>query len=185
MPHRVISTIGHSVRPIEAFLQILRMHEIALVCDVRRFPSSRRHPQFGQQALQRSLSEAGIGYAWIEALGGRRPTAALNPINDAWRVKAFHAYADYTQLPEFQEGLKRLEDLATQQAVAVMCAEALWTKCHRRLIADQLVARGWEVRHLIDGKRTETHVMPDFAVVGDGNVMYLKADGGQLTLPLG
>lgn len=117
---------------------------------------------------------AGIGYEWIEDLGGRRSTASLNPANAAWRVQAFHAYADYALEPGFRAALERLEKLAIRASTAIMCAEALWTQCHRRLIADQLAARGWQVRHLIDERRAEPHVMPEFSINQDGIVTYPK-----------
>jgi uncharacterized protein (DUF488 family) len=175
MAAREVFTIGHSVRPLEQFLAMLRAHEVGAICDVRRFPSSRRHPHFGQEALRASLSAVDIAYHWLPELGGRRETKHLSAINDGWRVKAFHAYADYFAHPDFSAGLERLEEVAERVRTAFMCAEALWTKCHRRLIADVMVARGWTVRHIIDGRRVEQHALTEFAVMRDGAVTYPKA----------
>jgi uncharacterized protein (DUF488 family) len=136
------------------------------VVDVRRFAGSRRHPQYGAEQLAGSLAEQGIGYEHVAALGGRRPVLPGSR-NDGWRVAAFRGYADHLRSAEFAEGLARLEQLAARERVAVMCAEGQWWRCHRRLIADVLVVRGREVRHLMTGARLLDHVAPDFMVVGD------------------
>jgi uncharacterized protein (DUF488 family) len=177
-----IFTIGHSTHPIERFIRLLSGSGVELVADVRRFPGSRRNPQFGGEALTASLGGAGIAYESLgEELGGRRRARADSP-NDAWRVAAFRGYADHTATEEFQRGLERLEELAGDRRTAIMCAEGDWRRCHRRLIADALVARGWRVVHVgPDGNRSE-HVLPEFATVVDGGVSYasqprLEADG--------
>lgn len=174
MTHRVAYTVGHSVRPIEDFLSLLSIHGIAAIADVRRFPASRRHPQFGQAALKQSLLDLGIDYVWLPELGGRRETKSLSDANAGWRVKAFHAYADYMRHADFLTGLSKLEAMAEHKPSAFMCAEALWTKCHRRLIADALTARGWEIHHILDAKRAELHRLPDFAEVHAGELAYPK-----------
>jgi uncharacterized protein (DUF488 family) len=163
---RPILTVGHSTHPIEAFLALLRDGGVEEVVDVRRFPGSRRHPQYGGDALRRALGEQRIGYEHVGALGGRRPVAPGSP-NDGWREAGFRGYADHLRSPEFADGLARLEELTLRRQVAVMCAEAQWWRCHRRLIADVLVLRGWDVRHLMTGGRLVEHQPPDFMVVAD------------------
>ena len=167
-----IFTIGHSTHEIAEFIRWLAAHQIEALADVRRFPGSRRLPQFGKDALKSSLEEAGIAYHWFEALGGRRSEKNLSDQNSAWEVKAFHAYADYTLTPEFQQALTELEGLAKKQRTAFMCAEARWTSCHRRLISDALTARSWSVLHITSARRTELHKLPDFAVLRGRQVTY-------------
>ena len=165
-------TVGHSTRPIEELLELLAAGEIKLLADVRRYPGSRRHPQFSQEALAASLAEAGIEYRHFVDLGGRRSTRLPDSPNTAWRVESFHAYADYIQSPEFQAALDELIDAARQQPTAIMCSEALPQKCHRRIISDALVARGWQVRHLLSPKRIEDHQLTPFARVEGTEVTY-------------
>jgi uncharacterized protein (DUF488 family) len=168
----VIWTIGHSTRPIDDFLQILAAGQIKLLADVRRFPGSRRHPHFGQEAIAASLAEAGIAYRHFVDLGGRRSQRLPDSPNSAWRVKSFNAYADYMQSPEFLAALKELMATAQQQPTAIMCSEALPQRCHRRLISDALVARGWFVHHLLSPKRIEDHVLTPFARVSGTTLTY-------------
>jgi uncharacterized protein (DUF488 family) len=167
-----IFTLGHSTHPIERFIRLLSANGVDLVADVRRFPGSRRNPQFGAEALAASLREAGIGYQSLgEELGGRR-RARRDSSNDAWRVEAFRGYADHTMTEEFRRGLARLQALAAERRTAIMCAEGDWRRCHRRLIADALLARGWRVVHIAaDGRRSE-HELPEFATVLAGEVRY-------------
>ena len=137
------------------------------MADVRRHPGSRRLPWFGEAALRASLPEAGIGYAHLPALGGRRTRRPGSP-NGGWENASFQGYADHMASPEFGEGLARLEALAREAPTAFMCAEAPWWRCHRRLIADALLVRGWEVRHILPGGRIAAHELTDFAVAGPG-----------------
>jgi uncharacterized protein (DUF488 family) len=167
-----IWTIGHSTHPIDEFIRWLQAHKIKALADVRRFPGSRRQSQFGNEALRGSLDDSGIEYHWFEALGGRRSTKNLSAANSAWEVKAFHAYADYTLTAEFEDALARLETLAHECRTAYMCAEAQWTRCHRRLISDALTVRGWDVLHITSAKRTEVHKLPGFARVNGERVTY-------------
>jgi uncharacterized protein (DUF488 family) len=160
-----ILTVGHSTLPVEEFLELLREGGVRQVADVRRFPGSRRHPQYGADALSGALAEHGIAYEHFGALGGRRPVTA-GSCNDGWRVAGFRGYADHLRTAEFADGLARLEDLAARSRVAVMCAEAQWWRCHRRLLADVLGLRGWEVGHLMTGGRLVDHRPPDFMVAG-------------------
>lgn len=167
----LLYTIGHSNRPIADFLALLAENKVDHIADVRRFPGSRRHPQFGQSALAASLADAGIGYTHFPALGGRRKPVLPTP-HSAWRVAAFAAYADYMLTPDFSRAFAELETLARQFRTAIMCAEALPWQCHRRLIADQLLAQGWEVLDIIGPNNTKPHELPDFAVVTNGQVTY-------------
>jgi uncharacterized protein (DUF488 family) len=152
-----ILTVGHSTHPIERFVDLLRGAGVERVADVRRFPGSRRNPQFGAEALSASLSEAAIAYEPLgEQLGGRRRSRAPKP-DSPWRNASFAAYAEYMGTDEFAAGLERLERLARERRTAIMCAEALWFRCHRRLIADALAARGWAVWHLGSDGRLSAH----------------------------
>jgi uncharacterized protein (DUF488 family) len=167
-----IWTIGHSTRAIEDFLKLLAAGQIELVADVRRFPASRRHPQFNQGALTASLAEQGIAYEHFPGLGGRRNTRLPDSPNQAWRVQAFNAYADHLQTAEFQTDFDRLIDVAEKKRSAIMCAEALPQQCHRRIVADALLARGWTVKHLLTPKRIEDHKLTEFAHVEGEQVTY-------------
>jgi uncharacterized protein (DUF488 family) len=168
----VAYTIGHSTRSSDELLALLHEAGICHVADVRAFPSSRRYPQFNRDALARWLEEAGIRYTHLPQLGGRRDPAPDSP-NGAWRERAFQGYADHMGSGEFQEGLAELEAAARQVPTAIMCAEAVWWRCHRRLIADALVARGWRVEHLGLGETPVVHELPRFAVVDPtGEITY-------------
>ena len=154
-----IFTAGHSTRAIADLVALLGASGVRAVADVRRFPSSRRHPQFNRPALASSLADVGVRYEWLgESLGGRRREilpASQSP-NAAWQVAAFRHYADAMQTPEFLAGIDRLEELARAQATAFLCAEHNWWSCHRRLIADFLTVRGWHVVHLLDPGRARS-----------------------------
>jgi uncharacterized protein (DUF488 family) len=166
-----IWTIGHSTRTAEEFIDVLAAHEIEAVVDVRRFPGSLRLPQFGSEALSTSLRAAGMSYRWIEALGGRRRPVPASP-NDAWENEAFRGYADHTETEEFGEGLFELLMIANGLRTAVMCAELLWWRCHRRIIADVLVFLGYEVRHIRDAGPAEPHELAPPALVVDAGLTY-------------
>ncbi len=171
-------TVGHSTRSIDELLALLAEHGIELLVDVRRFPGSRRHPQFARQALAASLAGAGLEYRWVESLGGRRSRRPDSP-HTAWRVAGFAGYADHMDTPGFQAAAAELLAAARTRAVAVMCAEARPEQCHRRLIADHATAQGTPVSHILAPRRTALHQLPDFARVVDGRVIY---DVGQLSL---
>ena len=164
-------TIGHSTRTIEAVVAVLAAHDIEAVVDVRRFPGSRRLPQFGAAALEASLHNAGVSYRWIGALGGRRRPDAASP-NDAWENDAFRGYADHIATEEFADGLNELLMVASGLRTAVMCAEQLWWRCHRRIIADVLVSLGVEVRHIRDASTAALHVLAPPARLADGVLTY-------------
>lgn len=166
----VLHTIGHSTRALDDFLALLRREGIRHVADVRTFPGSRRYPHFGAEPLAAALARAGIAYSHHPALGGRRRPRADSP-NGAWRNEGFRGYADYMAGEEFARGVDGLLAIASREPVAVMCAEAVPWRCHRSLLADALVARGVEVRHITDA-RTYPHRLTSFAVVRDGRVAY-------------
>ena len=167
----MIFTVGHSTRHQDELIAILKEAGVELLVDVRRFPGSRRHPQFGQEALRAGLGVAGIAYRHEPDLGGRRDLRPDSP-NTAWRVAAFRGYADHMASRDFQSALERLV-APPRIPTAVMCAEALPWKCHRQLIADALVARGVEVVHLLGPGQRQTHMLHPAAVGRpDGVVTY-------------
>jgi uncharacterized protein (DUF488 family) len=174
--HRqTIYTIGHSTRSSEEMLTLLAGAGVELLADVRAFPSSRRHPQFNRAVLAVWLGDAGISYRHMPGLGGRREPVPGSP-NGGWKEHAFQGYADHMLTPEFRTALAELEALAGERPTAVMCAEAVWWRCHRRLIADALVVRGWRVEHLGIGESVSFHQLTEFAVVGpDGTITYPPA----------
>jgi uncharacterized protein (DUF488 family) len=165
-----IYTIGHSTRPIDAFLALLARSEIARLVDVRAFPGSRRHPHFSRDALAETLHTAGIEYLHRPSLGGRRRLPA-NPPPTGWRNESFQAYALYMRTPEFHAALDDLIALAGEARTVIMCSEALPWRCHRSLISDALTARGITVEHILDAG-VSPHTLTSFAVVHDGEVTY-------------
>jgi uncharacterized protein (DUF488 family) len=170
-----IWTIGHSTRPLEDFLGLLAAYDIENVADVRSFPGSRRYPQYGKVELSASLARHGLGYHWLPALGGRRRVSPDSP-NTGWRNASFRGYADYMATAEFAQGLLQLTDLASGARTAIMCAEALWWRCHRSLIADVLTVRGFEVVHVLDAQHSVAHPMTSPARIVRGELSYV-ADG--------
>jgi uncharacterized protein (DUF488 family) len=169
-----IWTIGHSTRPLDAFLGLLHEYRIEAVADVRRFPGSRRYPYFARDALAATLSDHGIEYQWLPKLGGRRKAQADSP-NSAWRNTGFRGYADYLATAEFAEGLDDVLALATRRRTAIMCAEAVWWRCHRSLIADVLCVRGIDVLHILDARHTIVHPMTAPARIVAGKLTYAPA----------
>lgn len=163
-------TIGHSTRGEGEFLEMLRAHEIAVLADVRRFPGSRKYPHFGADHLRATLQEDGREYSPFPELGGRRRAKADSP-NDIWRNASFRGYADYMETAEFRDGIARLLEIAREKNVALMCSEAVWWRCHRSMIADDLKAQGIEVRHIM-GDKTEEHPYTAPARVVDGKLTY-------------
>jgi len=166
-----IFTVGHSVLAIEAFLDLLRAHGVAQLADVRTMPRSRRHPHFNADALAASLGAAGIAYRHMPGLGGlRKPRRDSR--NMAWRVEGFRGYADYMETPEFERALDELVDWSRNAPTAVMCAESVWWRCHRQLIADALVARGVDARHISSKTSAPLHSLTTFARLTDRRVSY-------------
>ncbi|HWQ37191.1 MAG TPA: DUF488 domain-containing protein [Burkholderiales bacterium] len=170
----IVWTIGHSTRRIEDFVALLAAHEIRLLIDVRRFPASRRHPQFHGEALAARLAENAIDYRHISGLGGRRNPRPDSP-NTAWRERGFRGYADYMDSGAFQSALADLLAAASARPAAIMCAEARWRRCHRGLIADALKSLGWKVVHIVDAIGTEEHPYTAAARVIGGRLTYAPA----------
>jgi uncharacterized protein (DUF488 family) len=167
-----IWTIGHSTRTIDEFISLLQANQIRLLVDVRSLPGSKRYPQFNKEALADSLGKTGIRYEHFPELGGRRK-AKPESKNTAWRNASFRGYADYMETEEFRKGVERLLDLAAGAGpTAIMCAEAVWWRCHRSLISDYLKARGIEILHIIDAKQTELHPYTSAARIVDGKLSY-------------
>ena len=158
-PAPTIFTIGHSTRTSEELTDCLLAYGIELLVDIRRFPGSRRLPQFETGALEQHLGANGIAYRWLAALGGRRRAASAAETESAWRHPAFRAYAEHVETEEFAEGLFELTMLAGGLGTAIMCAEVLWWRCHRRLVADVLVASGFPVVHIFTPAKAESHVI--------------------------
>lgn len=179
-PLRIVHTIGHSTRAIEDFLALLHAHGIEALADVRRYPGSRRHPQFAQEALRDALRAAGIEYIWFPELGGRR-AARKDSRNTAWRNGGFRGYADYMETPAFDEALARLSEVLAARRTVYMCAEQAWQQCHRGLISDALKSRGVEVVHIVGPGRTQVHPYTEPARIVDGVLTY-AAPGGQAHL---
>ena len=166
-------TIGHSNRTSEEFALLLQEPRIELIVDVRRFPGSRRLPQFASETLQAELEDRGVGYHWISALGGRRRPDPDSP-NTGWTHPAFRAYADHIETEEFAEGLTELLMLSGGLRTAIMCAEALWWRCHRRLIADVLVSLDVCVVHLFAPGKSEEHRLRPPGRLEDGRLTYAE-----------
>jgi len=182
MSDATVYTIGHSTHPLEEFVGMLRANGVERLVDVRTVPGSRHNPQFGQQALEESMPEAGIDYQRLAALGGLRHTKVSEPtVNGAWRNRSFRNYADYMQTPAFAAGIDELIDLARAQTVAIMCAEAVPWRCHRSLVGDALLARGIEVKDIMSPTSTKPHVMRSFARVDGERVWYPPTEAAEAT----
>ena len=171
-----VFAIGHSTRPLEEFLGLLRRHGIVTLADIRTVPRSARNPQFDQRALRAALREAGVAYVHLPRLGGLRHSRGDNPDTAGWRNRSFRAFADYMQTPEFEAGLAEL--LALPPPAAMMCAEAVPWRCHRSLVADALTARGESVLQ-ITGPRAVPHRLTPFAEVRGPRVVYPGPAGRQ------
>src|SRR5438094_2546166 len=167
-----IWTIGHSTRTIDEFVSLLKENEINLLADVRAWPGSKRYPQFNKEALTESLSAHAIHYEHFAELGGKRKSTP-DSHNLAWRNASFRGYADYMETEEFQKGVKRLLDFAADTGpTAIMCAEAVWWRCHRSLISDYLKVRGIGVMHVLNANKTEPHPYTSAARIVNGKLNY-------------
>ena len=167
-----VFTIGHSTRSLDEFVGLLKVHGVSQLADIRTVPRSRRHPQFAIDSLAMSLPAAGVAYRHFPSLGGlRKPRPGS--INAAWQHAGFRGYADYMGTPEFGEALTSLIAWSEAAPTAIMCAEAVWWRCHRRLVADALLARGIDVRHIISAAEPRRHTLTEFG----------RIEGGQLTYP--
>jgi uncharacterized protein (DUF488 family) len=166
-----IWTVGHSTRSAEEFGSLLLAHNIETLVDVRSFPGSRRLPQFNKSELSVALPSLGMSYLHLPQLGGRR-RPSKDSRNTAWRNPSFRAYADHMETEEFQKGIEELLKVADGQRTAIMCAEALWWRCHRSLISDYLKALDVEVVHILDSHKTEIHPFTTAARIVDGRLSY-------------
>ena len=170
-------TVGHSSQPIEVFVSELADLDIKMVVDVRAVPRSRKNPQYNRDVLSNTLSSFSLGYTHIPELGGRRSHGPVPPtVNGFWQNQSFHNYADYAMGDEFQASLRRLRQVGHAQRCAIMCAEAVWWRCHRRIIADYLIAAGEKVIHILAKGRTEPAYISETAVrVPNGALAYPRA----------
>src|SRR5215472_10255557 len=167
-----IWTIGHSTRTIDEFISLLEENGVKLLADVRAFPGSKRYPQFNKGALAESLTANGIRYEHFSELGGKRKSKP-DSRNTAWRNASFRGYADHMETEQFQKGVERLLDVAAEAGpTAIMCAEAVWWRCHRSLIADYLRARGVEVLHILGANKVESHPYTSAARIVNGELSY-------------
>jgi uncharacterized protein (DUF488 family) len=167
-----IWTVGHSTRAIDEFISLIQANDIKLLADVRSLPGSRRYPQFNREMLAGSLGKAGIHYEHFPELGGRRKPRS-DSRNLAWRNASFRGYADYMETEEFRKGVERLLDLAAGAGpTAIMCAEAVWWRCHRSLISDYLKVRRIEVMHILDTNKTQAHPYTSAARIVNGELSY-------------
>lgn len=170
-----IFTIGHSTHTLQEFLDMLGKQQIELVIDVRKLPGSNRYPQFNRDNLRSALAESGIDYRWTEGLTGRRPVSRTVPfeVNAWWQSRSFHNYADHALGKEFANAMEQVHDLADGQRLALMCSEAVWWRCHRRIIADHLMARGNHVSHIMGQDQVVDAKLSDGARrASDGEVTY-------------
>ncbi|MDB5802692.1 MAG: hypothetical protein JWN73_14 [Betaproteobacteria bacterium] len=178
---KTIYTIGHSTRPVEEFIGLLEAAGVRVLADVRAYPASRRHPQFGRAALAESLGARGIDYLWLgAALGGHRDPL-VDTVNTAL-APMWRGYADHTQAQVYRDGLAQLEERALTQALAYMCAERDPGDCHRNLISDSLVSRGWKVTHLIGAEEKREHRLHPAARVSESGLIYPSLNQQQLGL---
>jgi uncharacterized protein (DUF488 family) len=164
-------TVGHSTRSLDDFVALLKHHGVAALADVRRFPKSRKYPHFNDDALARSLPGAGIRYAPVPALGGRRGTSAES-VNTGWRNAGFRGYADYMQTSAFEKGLGELLTLAAEAPTAMICAEAVPWRCHRSLVGDAALVRGWQVLDIVGEAAPKPHKLTPFARVEGTRITY-------------
>ena len=173
-----IWTIGHSTRAIDDLILLLEENKIKLLADVRAWPGSKRYPQFNKEALAESLTARGISYEHFPELGGKRKSKP-DSRNTAWRNASFRGYADYMETEQFQKGIERLLSVAEETGpTAIMCAEAVWWRCHRSLIADYLKVRGVEVLHILGANKIEPHPYTSAARIVDGVLSYTSEGDG-------
>lgn len=171
-------TIGHSTRTLDEFLALLSHYDIETIADVRSFPGSRKYPHFGQDALAAALGHHGLAYEWLQDLGGRRRPQKNSP-NTVWRNASFRAYADYMQTPQFQAAFRDLMETARHTRTALMCAEAVWWRCHRSMISDALCVEGVRVVHILGEGQETVHPMTGPARVVDGCLTYVPKNAAR------
>jgi uncharacterized protein (DUF488 family) len=176
-----IYTIGHSTRTLHELVALLKENGVTRLADIRRYPGSRRYPHFSREALSKSLPENGIAYEHFEDLGGRRKPLG-DSRNTAWHNEQFRAYADYMATDEFHRAVDRLVD--PDQTTAYMCAEAVPWRCHRQLLSDELVRRGFEVVHILGPHQRQKHELNEHAVIAGDRVTYPESASASGELPL-
>lgn len=174
---KIIWTIGHSTRTFEDFYRLLKDHNISQLIDVRRFPGSRKWPQFNKEIFEKLLNDREIAYTHMENLGGRRKGNPASQ-NVAWKNPSFRAYADYAETASFQQALEKLKTLAMERQSAIMCSEAVWWRCHRSIISDYLAVNGWKVLHILSKSNIQQHQYTSAAMVSDGKLNYRGIFGG-------
>jgi uncharacterized protein (DUF488 family) len=167
----ILYTIGHSTRSLDEFIEMLHGFEIKRLVDVRRFPGSKRHPHFNRDNLRQSLEESNIAYLWLEALGGRR-SRHKDSTNTGLRVAGFQGYADYMQTEPFRNAAAQVFNWAAESHTTIMCAEAVYWRCHRRLVSDYAVANGFDIRHIMKPGELREHKLTPGAVLNDRGVTY-------------
>lgn len=161
--------------PADRFVALLRQYDVRLLVDIRRYPGSRKSPQFNPEPLRQTLEAAGIDYVSLIALGGRRHPLPDSP-NCAWRNESFRGYADYMETSEFRHGLQELMGLARSRRTAIMCAEAVWWRCHRSMVSDALMADGWHVWHIMSDGTVKSHHFTAPARIVNGVLTYHNVD---------
>lgn len=171
MDKKIIWTIGHSTRPFEEFVSLLVAYQIQHLIDIRRYPGSKKFPQYNKEVLSAALSQYYIAYTHMEQLGGRR-NPKPDSINTAWRVKAFRGYADYMETDAFKRAAIELEHLAESTRCAIMCSEAVWWSCHRALVSDYLKINRWEVLHIMTMEKAQEHPYTKAATIRCGTLSY-------------
>ena len=168
MVHRTLYTVGHSTRPADELIDILRAFTVTRLVDIRSIPQSRTNPQFNLDVLPETLRDAEIAYVHLAELGGRRAKSKCveENVNAGWERRPFHNYADYAQTAPFRAGLRDLLRMAAGETCAIMCAEAVWWRCHRRIVTDHVLAHGVPVIHIFTPTRSEPASLTPFTVIG-------------------
>jgi uncharacterized protein (DUF488 family) len=170
-----IYTIGHSTHPPDEFIRLLLEAGIKMIADIRFYPSSKKHPHFNKEALQKKLQEADIGYIHLQSLGGRRKPQP-DSLNNGWRHAAFRGYADYMASPEFLEAANQLAVIAEKTPTAYMCSESVWWRCHRALVSDHFKCKGWQVQHIMPNGKQQEHPYTQPARIVNGKLSYAVPD---------
>lgn len=171
MKDLIIFTIGHSTRELAEFLEMLKKNNVTCLVDVRRFPSSKNFPAYNQENIRETLTNNGIEYIHLEALGGRRK-ALKDSLNSVWNHPSFQGYADYMETPEFAEAVGQLEQIAKNKVTAIMCSEAVFWRCHRSMISDFLKSKSYSVMHIMSTTKLTEHSYTAAAQIHNGKLSY-------------